>query len=901
MPEDPKWRDEVAKRLASLNLPPEREAEITEELAGHLSDDYHELMASGASCAEALEIALDELNERPPLAEAMRSVERAAPREPVILGAPRAHAAGDLWRDLRYALRMLKRSPGFTVLAVLSLALGIGGNVAMFRIISAVLIRPLPYADPGRLVQAANSGYYPPGGLVDLQQESRTMELAGYDPGLELNLTGWGEPVRLKGSAVSANLFQVLGVGVELGRAFRSGEDEAGRDNAVILSHQLWQEQFGGDPGILGRVVALGGVSRQVVGVASPGLAFPDSTTRFWIPLHLDPRDATAYWARGFMPVIGRLRNGVSLSQAQHEIAALSGQMLRLFPYPMGRDWAATMTVVPLRQFLTAGIRLKLLVLQFAVGLVLLISCCNVAGLLLARGTARQKEIALRAALGASRARIVRQLLTESVVLALAGGLFGVLIAFMADGVLQTAVPSTWGAMSSAQPGWPMLVFAGALSLLTGLIFGLAPALVASRQDLANAIKTGGQRAAGAARARLQGALIIGEVAVAVVLTISAGLLIRSLWKLVQVNPGFQPQRVLTLRVSPNQSLCTQRTACIALYDELLRRAREIPGVRDAAAANTLPLAANIPSSAVKVEGLPYAPAERTAPLFWAGAVTPGYFRLMGIPIVQGRTLEDADGEKAAPVIVVSAATARRYWPRENPIGKHVQLVWEDRWRTVVGVAGDVRQFDLAGRSPGFISGAMYMPYTQAGDTDRQLPAVMALLIRTTADPLRIVGDIRELVRQLNPNVPVDEIHSLVSLVNESTQQPRSMMWLFVSFAAVALVLAAVGAYGVVSYSTAQRTFEIGVRMALGAGRRNIFGLVLGQSFRLVLAGLALGFMASLVLTRLLATFLYGTTTNDPLTMATVCGVLVAVALFAGYVPARKAAGVDPLRALRAD
>jgi len=901
MPEDQNWRDEIAKRLAGLNLPPEREAEIIDELAGHLNDDYRRLLASGASEAEAVEIALDGLNERPPLLEALRGVERRTRRDSITLGTPRRNPAGDLWRDLLYALRMLRRSPGFTAVAVLSLSLGIGGNAAMFHIVSAVLIRPLPYSDPDRLVQATNSGYYPPGGLADLQRESRTMDLAGYTPGLELNLSGGGESWRVKGSAISANLFQVLGVGVELGRTFRSGEDEAGRDNVVILSHELWQDRFSGDPGILDRVVALGGVSRQVVGVASSSFAFPESTTRFWIPLHLDPRDATAYWARGFMPVIARLRGGVSLSQAQREIASLSVGMLRLFPYSMGRDWAASMTVIPLRQFTTSNIRLKLLVLQFAVGLVLLISCANVAGLLLARGTSRQKEIALRVALGASRARIVRQLLTESAVLALAGGLFGILIGFMANAVLQMALPSTWNGRTSAGPGWQMLVFVGALSLLAGLTFGLAPALLASRQDLANAIKSGGQRAAGAARARLRSALIVGEVALAVVLTISAGLLIRSLWKLVQVNPGFQPQRVLTLRVSPNESLCRQRTACIALYGELVRRAREISGVQDAAAANTLPLAAGIPSSAVKIEGFPYVPAERAAPLFWAGAVTPEYFRLMSIPILRGRTLDHGDGERAAPVIVVSAATAHRYWPGENPIGKHVQLVWEDRWRTVVGVAGDVRQFDLADRSPDYIRGAMYMPYAQAVDTDRQLPAVMALIIRTNADTAQVVSGIRELVRQLNPSVPVDEIRSMVWLVHESTQQSRSMMWLFVSFAAVALILAAVGAYGVVSYSTAQRTFEIGVRMALGAGKRNIFGLVLGQSFRLVLAGLALGLMASLALTRLLATFLYGTATSDPLTLASVCGVLMAVALLAGYLPAWKAAGVDPLKALRVD
>jgi predicted permease len=901
MPEDPDWREEIAKRLAGLDLPPAREAEIIDELADHLNDEHQRLLASGASEDEALEIALEGLNERPAIAEAMRKVERVSAGEAIALGTPRGSVAGSFRRDLRYALRTFRRSPGFAALAVLSLAVGIGGNAAMFRILNAALIQPLPYKDPARLVQAVNSGFYPPGGLVDLQQESRTMEVAGYRPGLELNLTGSGEPRRLRGSAISANLFEVLGAGVALGRTFRPGEEEAGRDNLVILSDDLWQERFGGDPGIAGRVVMLGGVSRQVVGVARRGFAFPDAGTRFWIPLHFDARDATAYWARDFMPVIGRLREGVPLSRAQEEIGALSARMLRLFPYAMGRDWAAAMTVVPMQQFLTGGIRLKLLVLQCAVVLVLLIACANVAGLLLARTTARQKEITLRVALGASRGRIVQQLLTECMVLALCGGSMGMALAFGADAILRTAFPTVPGGMAGSGGEWQIPAIAGTLSLVTGLAFGLVPALMASRPDLANAIKSGGARTAGVARARLRSALIVGEVALAVVLTISAGLLIRSLWKLVQVNPGFEAQSVLTLRVSPNQSLCGTGPACIALYGEILRRAREIPGVQEAAAANTVPLSAGIPASAVKIEGFPYAPAERAAPMFWAGAVTAEYFRLMGIRILQGRALQTSDGEKAAPVIVVSAATARRYWPQENPIGKHVQLVWEDRWRTVVGVAADVRQFDLADRSPDFIRGAMYMPYAQAQDNDRQLPAVMTLILRKNGDPGRVVGAIRDVLRQLNPNVPLDEIRTMVSLVEESTRQSRSMMWLFVSFAAVALALAAVGAYGVVSYSTAQRTFEIGVRVALGAGRGKIFRMVLGQSLCLVLSGLVLGLAVSLALTRLLATFLYGTATTDGLTVAAVCGVLVTVALVAGFVPARRAAGIDPVVALRAD
>ncbi len=899
MPGDANWRREIAAHLEGLRLTPEREAEIIDELSGHLNDEYQRLLAAGAGEEEAREIALEGLDDRPPLAEAMRRVKREPARDPIPMGTPPGNAGGDLWRDLKYALRAVKRGPGFAALVVLSLALGIGGNTAMFRIVSAVLIRPLPYADPERLVQAVNSGYYPLGGLVDLQQESRTMDFAGYSPGIELNIASGGEPWRVRGSEVSANLFQVLGAGVQMGRTFLPGEDRAGRERVVILSHQLWQDRFGGNANVVGRVLMLGGVSRRVVGVAQRGFAFPDAATRFWIPLEMDPRDLTAYWAHSFIPLIARLRSGVSLAQAKAEIASLSMAMLRLFPYPMGRDWAASMTVVPLQETMTANVRVKLLVLQCAVALVLLIACANIASLLLARATSRQREIALRVALGASRARIVRQLLTESVVLAVTGGLLGMGFAVAGHSALQSALGRP--AAGGDDGGWQILAFAGALSLLTGLICGLAPALAALRQDIALTIKTGRAGAASVARARVRSALIVGEVALAVVLTISAGLLIRSLWKLALVNPGFRAEHVLTLRVSPDQSLCRDRLACVALYNELLRRVKEIGGVENAAAANTLPLAASIPASPVKVEGLPYVPAERAAPMFWAGAVTPDYFGVMGIPVLEGRPLTAADGDKAEPVIVVSAATAARYWPGENPVGKHIQLVWEDQWRKVVGIAADVRQFDLADRPPDYIRGSLYMPYAQAVDSDRQLPAAMTLTVRTHADPSVVASGVRDLVRQLNPNVPVDEVRTMMSVVNESTGQPRSLMWLFIGFAAMALALAAVGAYGVVSYSTAQRMFEIGVRMALGAGRRSVFGLVLGQSLRLVAAGLALGLAASLAVTRLLSTFLYATAPTDPLTLACACGVLVVVGLAAGFVPARRAAGVDPLIALRTE
>ena len=816
-------------------------------------------------------------------------------------GIPRAFhsVVTTLLQDLRYALRILIKSPGFTLLAVLSLALGIGANAAMFSILSAVLIRPLPFPDSGRLVQATNNGYYPPGGLVDLQQESRTMDVAGYSPGLQANLTGHGEAWHVTGSQVSANLFTVLGVGVELGRTFSSGEDQAGKDHLIVLSHRLWQDKFDGDAGIVGQMITLGGVDRQVVGVMPPGFAYPDAATQFWIPLHLDPRDANTYWGIGFMPIVARLRDGATLAEAQSEIQSLSHRMIALFPYPMGRNWNAEATVVPLQQFLVSDIRNRLVLLQCAIGLVLLIACANVASLLLARATSRQTEMALRAALGAGRGRIVRQLLTESVALALAGGVLGIELAYAAFSVLKLALPAGMSGLANVEMGWQVLAFVTALSVATGLAFGLAPALSASHQGLTQALKAGARRATGTPRARVRSALIAGEVALAVVLAVSAGLLIKSLWRLAEVNPGFQPERLITLRVSPGGAVCSERERCVAFYDELLRRTRGIPGVYDVAAANTVPLSSYFPSFAVQVEGHPLIASEHTAPLFWGGAVTPEYFRLMHISVVAGRGFEASDGEKSAPVIIVSAATARHYWPGENPIGKHIRQTWQKDWRTVVGVAADVRQYDLAGHGRGDIEGALYMPYAQSVDDSHRLPEDLTLLVRTSTDPTGVANRVSELVRDLNPNVPVSEIRTMETLVDDSTQQSRSLTWLFVAFAGAALTLAAIGTFGVVSYSTAQRTYEFGLRLALGATRWQVFSLVLRQSLNTVLAGLAVGVGASLVLTRLLSAFLYGTTNTDPGTFVAVGALLMAMALVAGFVPARRATKVDPMVALR--
>src|SRR5579885_2850752 len=684
------------------------------------------------------------------------------------------------------------------------------------------------------------------------------------------------------------------------GAGVPAGRRSACQDRVVILSDSLWKKQFNGDPAILGHVLRIDGDDREVIGVMPSAFAFPSPSVQLWIPLDFDPRNSFDYWNTNFMPLIARLQAGATVEQARGELHGMIAHAITQFPYAMPRSWNAEATLLPLQQEMVSGVRGRLVILQSAVALVLLIASANVAGLLLSRAASRRKEMALRAALGAVRGRILRQLLTESVMLGLAGGGFGLMLASGALSILKLALPANMPGGAQIAINGHVLAFTSLLAIVTGLAFGLVPALSSSKVNLAETLKIAGCRSAAAAGARIRGGLIAGEVALAFVLTVSAGLLIKSLWRLASVNPGFDPKQVVTLRVSPNTSLCPQRAACVAFYNELLRRAQSLTGVSAVAAANAVPLDGRLPQIPAEIEGHPVIPGATLAPMLLAGAVTPGYFRLLRIPLLEGRTFHESDTEKSEPVVVVSAATARKFWPGQNPIGKHLRPVWSNEpWRTVVGVVSDVHQYNLANRFPAGVDGAIYMPYPQAVNIRRQLPIAMTLLIRTNLKAPDLAPEIRKLVASLNPNVPVSDIRTMEGIISASTAQSRSMMSLFVSFASVALLLAAVGTYGVISHSTLQRTFEIAIRMAVGATRGNIFALVLGQSLRLALMGLALGLIASFAATRALSAFLYGTAATDPVIFAVVAGLVVLTALLAGLMPARGATKVDPMTALR--
>jgi putative ABC transport system permease protein len=861
------------------------ESEMDTELRFHLQSFAEDLIRSGVPREEALRRARLEFGAVDRAKEECREARGVSLTETLL-------------QDIRYGARLFRKNPGFTAVAVLTLALGIGANTAIFSLVNGILLVGLPYPHPEQLVSV--TGSYPRGVVLAMREQIRSLDLAAYAEGHEFNLTGWGEPVRLSGTYVSAEFFSILGAQAQLGRTFFPREDIAGQDSYVILSYSLWADRFRSDPAILGRSLEIEGVNRQVIGVMPPAFRFPSAKPQIWIPLHNDPRSISDYWAGDFMPVVGRLRPGAALPQARAEIRAFQSHAAALFPWPMPSSWNADVSVVPLRNGMVADVRVRLLMLLGAVALVLLIACTNVANLLLSRAATREKEFAIRAAMGAVRHRILRQLLTESVLLASLGALLGIIFAAKGLTVLKLLLPADTPRLLDVQLDWHVLLFTATLALSTGLAFGLAPALESSRFALTESLKSGGRGTAISVSQRLRSALVIAEIAFAVLLVISAGLMIRSFWALSHVNPGFRPEHILTARITPNESFCSDPSRCVAFYRNLLDQVQSFPGARGAALINTLPLDGRVTKRSFDVENDVVPPGE-SSPLFWLNIVTPDYFRVMGIPVLFGRGFANAD-LSGAPVAIITAETARRFWPNQVAVGKHIRLLRDNGWRTVVGVIPDVRAYDLQRTAPDWIGGTAYVLYNSAATLEnKRVPAEMTIALRAASDDSQIVAMLRSAVANLNQEVPVSEVKSMQAVVSEAVSTPASTTSLFVVFAAVALLLGVIGIYGVLSFLVSKRTREIGIRIALGAQRRDVLWLVMKEGAKFSLAGIACGLAGAFALTRLLSSELYGVTPADPLTFFGVALLMAIVALLACYVPSRRAMRVDPLTALRYD
>jgi predicted permease len=809
-----------------------------------------------------------------------------------------------LLQDIRYALRQLNRSRGFAAVAVLTLALGIGANTAIFSVIDSVLLEPLPFPHQDRLMQlAAGTDYYnyPKGWIREYQHRSHSFTaISGYSLNAEYNVTGGGTTGRAFGSTVSTNLFETLEVRPALGRFFSSAEEITGQDRAIVISNGFWKEQFGGDPGVVGRTMMLDGVNREIIGVAPPQIRFPDFETQFWIPIAFKAGDPVDPWAIFGYQAIGRLRDGITPGRAQAELRSLHREMLTLFPWRMPDNWAADVTVAPLLNSIVGDVRPRLLLLSGAVGLVLLIACANVANLMLARAAARQREISLRSALGADTGRLIRQMLTESAVLAAVSGFLGVLLAAMSLNGLKLVLPPDTPRLANLGLHGGVFLFAIAASLLTGILSGLVPALQAGRRDLQGSLRLNAENVFGNARRfRVSQLLVVGQIALAVVVITAAGVMLRSLYRLANTDPGFHAEQTLTAQISLDRSACTQKGSCLAFFNTLLTRAEDLPGVDSAALVDALPMTGYDTWYVFDAEGHPRDPRQLALEAS-SRTVSPSYFPLMGLRLLRGRLLDSADQSGTSRAVLVNAAEANQLWPNQDPIGKHVANVSNQETSPavmdmntasiVVGVVTDTRHESLD-KDSGWETYLSITPGTER--------PVMNILLRSRMGSAALAASFRDLVEQLNPAVPVTRVRTLRSVVASSTAAPRSLTLLLTAFGALAIVVGGIGVYSLISYTVSWRTREIGLRLALGANRLQIAELVLRQSLGLAVMGSALGMAGAVAVTRLMGRFLFETSPLDPLTYAIVPVLFCLLALMAAWSPARRAANVDPMVALR--
>ncbi len=802
-----------------------------------------------------------------------------------------------LWQDIRYGFRTLLKKPGFAAITVLTLALGIGVNSAIFSVINAVLLRPLPLAEADRLVYAegldfrdnTKGGSISPPDFLDYREQAHSFErFAAFQP-LSFTLTGEGEPERVTSARVSAGFFETLGVQpVAGGRTFLADEEQAGRNGVVVISHGLWQSRFGGDPKLVGKTLALNGQNATIIGIMPPDFQFPRDA-QLWTPIAFKTPQMSQRRTH-FLTAVGRLKNGVTADQAQAEVNNIAHGLEKQYP-ESNTHFGLGLTLLPER--LVGQLRLTLLVLLGAVGLVLLIACANVANLSLARGVSRHREIAIRSALGASRVRVVRQLLTESVLLSLVGGGLGLLLAVWSVDLLVAFSPENLPRIKEVTIDWRVVLFTLFVSLLTGIIFGLFPALSTSKSNLTETLKEGSRGTMGAKGQRLRALLVVSEVALSLMLLVGAGLLIKSFLRLTHVDPGFTPTNVLTMQLSLTRTKYPEPQQGAAFFQELVSRIEALPGVQAAGTVTELPFSGQDNDTFFTIEGKPpvaFGSLENDASI---RVVSPNYFRAIGIPLLKGRFFTDRDSINAPNAIIVSDSFARRFLPNEDPIGQRLTIDFGKPWTgEIAGVVGNIHHSSLD-QEP---TGEMYVNHAQTPS-----PMTNIVVRANGGDSSKLTAAIRNEVQALDKDLPIYNIKTMEQRVSESAAQPRFRTLLLGLFACIALLLASVGIYGVISYSVTQRTHEIGIRLALGAQASDVLRLVVKQGMALALIGIVIGLVAAFAVTRVMASLLYGVSATDPLTFVGVSVLLAGVALVACLVPARRATKVDPMIALRHD
>lgn len=801
-----------------------------------------------------------------------------------------------LVQDLRFASRMWRKAPGFTAVAVLTLTLGIGANTAIFSVVYAVLLKSLPYPQADRLVMLYENVRLPtyqndrnevsPGNLWNWTAQNSVFQNVAAYRNRSFNLTGAGEPLRLEGELVSGNFFSTLEVAPALGRAFAPEEDRPGAPHVAVIGGGLWRSQFGSDPQILGKKLLLDGESYEVIGVMPSRFHFPDLDDQLWVPLAMTAAERENRDGH-YLDVFARLKPGATLKQAQAEMSAIAGRLTELYP---ASNTGQTVNIVPLQEDLAGPVRPTLLVLWGAVGLVLLIVCANVANLLLVRASGRQREVAVRLALGASRPRLFRQLLTESTLLALFGCAFGLQLARWGLSALKLLATSHLPRTEEFSLNTSVFVFGIVIAIFVGLISGLAPALHAGRETVHETLKSGSRESAAGARLGVRNLLVIVETALGVIVVIGAGLLLRSFLRIEQSPLGFQPQGVLSFRAIPRGQKYSEPAERSAFYHQAIERMEALPGVESAGAVTFIPLTFARGSKGFSIEGRPpIAPGQ--IPMAGYDVVTPGYFVTLRIPLREGREFSWSDTPETEPIIIINETMAKTYWPREDPLGKRIQQGGpDDPWLTIAGVVGDIREFDpLTAPRP-----TMYFPITQFPDG-----ILRDWVVRSVRDPLTVASAVRAAVWSVDKDLPVTRVRTMEEVWSLSIASERLNLLLFVLFALLALVLSTVGIYGVMAYNVAERTREIGIRVALGARSNDVLKIVLAQGCRLAALGLLLGVAAALALTRLMASMIYGVSSTDAATFFTVALLLGAVALAACYIPARRALRVDPMVALR--